>query len=327
LLKSLDFLIYRARYSAEVAGPAILLLLSAILLYSGVLFPQALPAGFSSAEQLLGQALLLILTPPFLVTYLILAQRRSIGFAERLVDSRLLTADPAEWLQSLRGRTVLIGTLTGFLFGLFMNLPLEWRSDFSTLGIQIQSIAVGQIFLWSLVGLVLTYRLHTAICFYKTGKAVPIDLYETRKYSPFARNGLDDVFGITVLLVLATVQSLDVQFRLENYITAWVIAFPAGASLLILPMLSLQRRLLAHKKEFLAEMHRQVADASRVAEPDSLAQIELLMQHRDRIQHTSAWPIDLSIATRLILYIIIPPLAWLGAAAVEVGLDRVLGSP
>jgi hypothetical protein len=92
-------------------------------------------------------------------------------------------------------------------------------------------------------------------------------------------------------------------------------------------MLSLQRRLLAHKKEFLQEMHRQVSDASRLIEPDSLAQIELLMQHRDRIQHTSAWPIDFSIASRLILYIVIPPLAWLGAAVVEVGLDKILGSP
>ena len=178
-----------------------------------------------------------------------------------------------------------------------------------------------------MVGLVLTYRLHTALCFYKKGKDVPVDLYDKSKYEPFARNGLDDVFGITVLLVLTILQSLDARFRLGNYVTAWVIAFPAAVSLLILPMLSLHRRLLAHKREFLGEMHRQVADASRVMEPNSLTQIELLMQHRDRVRHTSAWPIDMSIASRLILYIIIPPLAWLGAAIVEMGLDKILNGP
>jgi len=52
----------------------------------------------------------------------------------------------------------------------------------------------------------------------------------------------------------------------------------------------------------------------------------LLIQHRDRIAHTSAWPIDMSITTRLILYIVIPPIAWFGAAIVEIGLDRILGS-
>ena len=325
-MKSLDFLIYGARYSAEIAGPVVLLLLSVMFLYSGALFPESLPEYFSSSSQLLGQVLLLTLTPAFLVSYFIIAQRRSVRFAERLIASRLVNSDPAEWVQKIRGRTVLLGVLIGFLYGLLLNVPSEWRNSFGSLSLQVQSIIVGQVILWTIVGLVLTYRLHTAWQFYRKGKVVPIDLYDTSKYGPFARNGLDDVFGITMLLVLATLQSLDAQFRLVNYITAWFIAFPAAASLLILPMLSLQRRLLAHKREFLQEMHRQVSNASRVAEPDSLAQVELLMQHRDRIQRTSAWPIDLSIASRLILYIVIPPLAWVGAAVVEVGLDRILAS-
>ncbi len=326
-MKSLDFLIYKSRYSAEVAGPLILLLLSAMFLYSGALIPDSLPEDFSSSSQLLGQVLLLTLTPAFLVTYLIIAQRRSVRFAERLVASRLITSESAEWVQKIRGRTVLSGVLFGFLYGLLLNVPAEWRNSFASLGLQVQSIIIGQVIVWTIVGLVLTYRLHTAWRFYTKGKVVQINLYETSKYVPFARNGLDDVFGITILLVLATLQSLDAQFRLANYITAWIIAFPAAASLLILPMLSLQRRLLAHKKEFLQEMNRQVSDAARVVGPDSLTQIELLMQHRDRIQHTSAWPIDLSIASRLMLYLVIPPLAWLGAAIVEVGLDKILGSP
>ena len=326
-MKGLDFLIYRARYTAEIVGPLVLLLLSALFLYSGALFSESVPEFYSSSEELLGQVLLLILTPAFLVTYIVVAQRRSIRFADRLVASHLVSSDPADWLQKIAGRSVLFGVIVGFLYGVGFNLLPEWRNSFGSLGFQVQSIVIGQVLLWTLVGLVLTYRIHTALCFYKKGKAVPVDLYDTSKYEPFARNGLDDVFGITVLLVLTVLQALDAEFRLGNYIYAWIVAFPAAASLLILPMLSLHRRLLAHKKEFLEEMHRQVADASRVAEPDSLIQIELLMQHRDRVRHASAWPIDLSIAFRLILFIIIPPLAWLGAAFVELGLDRILTDP
>ncbi len=326
-MKGLDFLIYRARYTAEIVGPVVLLLLSALFLYSGALFSASVPEFYSSSEELLGQVLLLILTPAFLVTYLVVAQRRSVGFADRLIASHLVSSDPADWLQKIAGRTVLLGAIVGFLYGLLFNLLPEWRNSFGSLGFQVQSIAIGQLVLWTLVGVVLTYRIHTALCFYKKGKVVPVDLYDTSKFDPFARNGLDDVFGITVLLVLTILQSLDAEFRLGNYIYAWIVAFPAAASLLVLPMLSLHRRLLAHKKEFLEELHRQVADASRVAEPDSLTRIELLMQHRDRVRHTSTWPIDLSIAFRLILFIIIPPLAWLGAAFVELGLDRILSGP
>ncbi len=295
--------------------------------YSGALFPESIPKYFSSLNEVTGQALLIILTPAFLVSYLIVAQRRSLGFADKLVASRLTTSDPAKWLQEIPGRIVLLGALIGLLYGLLFNVPADWRKSFGSLEFLVQSIVIGQVILWTMVGLVLTYRLHTAWCFYQKGKVVPIDLYDTSKYGPFARNGLDDVFGITMLLVLAMLQSLDARFRLANYVHAWIIAFPAAASLLVLPMLSLQRRLSAHKMELLEVMQHQVSEASRLAEPESLARIELLLQHRDRIQHTSAWPMDLSIASRLILYIVIPPLAWLGAAVVEVGLDRILGSP
>ena len=129
-----------------------LVLLSAMFLYSGVLFPEAIPDVFSSPDEMLGQALLLILVPSFLITYLILAQRRSMGFANRLVGSHVVTSDPANWLQEIRGRTVLIGTLLGLLYGVFLNLPDEWRNNFLDLGYQIQSIIVGQAIVWTSVG-------------------------------------------------------------------------------------------------------------------------------------------------------------------------------
>ena len=62
-MKSLDFLIYKARYTAEILGPVCFVLLSVMFLYSGALFPESIPDAFSSSEELLGQVLLLILTP------------------------------------------------------------------------------------------------------------------------------------------------------------------------------------------------------------------------------------------------------------------------
>jgi hypothetical protein len=324
-VKGLDFLVYRARFAAEILGVASFLVLGAMFFYSGALFPETLPDGFSSSIELQGQVLLLVLTPTFLLVYLIVAQRRSVRCGEKLVANHVVSADPAEWLRKIRIGTLLIGVCVGFLYGLLMNVPAEWRNSFASLDFQVQSIVIGQVLLWTLIGFALAYRLHTAWCFYKQGKSVRIDVYDTVKYELFARHGLDDVFAITVLLVLATLQSLDAQFRLYNYVTAWIVAFPAAASLLILPMLSLQRRLLAHKEEFLEEMNRQVSSVARVVEPNSLAQLELLMQHRDRVRHASAWPIDLSFVSRLLVYIVIPPLAWLGAAFVEVAVDRILG--
>jgi len=51
-LKGLDFLIYRARYTAEIIGLLVLLLLSALFLFSGALFSESVPAAYSSSEEL-----------------------------------------------------------------------------------------------------------------------------------------------------------------------------------------------------------------------------------------------------------------------------------
>ena len=56
----------------------------------------------------MGQALLITLTPAFLITYLIIAQRRSVGFADRLVTSGLVSSDPAEWLRKIDARIVVV---------------------------------------------------------------------------------------------------------------------------------------------------------------------------------------------------------------------------
>lgn len=140
--------------------------MSALFLYSGALFRKSIPAAYSSSEELLGQVLLLILIPAFLVTYLIVAQRRLVRFADKLVASNPVSSDPADTLQKIAGRTVLLGLILGFLYGLLINVPAEWRNSFGTLGFQVQSILIGQVFLWTLIGLVLSYRLHTALSFY-----------------------------------------------------------------------------------------------------------------------------------------------------------------
>ena len=47
------------------------------------------------------------------------------------------------------------------------------------------------------------------------------------------------------------------------------------------------------------------------------AGLESLTSHIDRIRGMSSWPVDVGLAARVFGYVIIPPLAWVGAALVE----------
>jgi hypothetical protein len=47
------------------------------------------------------------------------------------------------------------------------------------------------------------------------------------------------------------------------------------------------------------------------------ATLETITAHIDRVRAMPNWPIDVQTVTRVFAYVIIPPLAWVGAALVE----------
>ena len=323
-MRLLDYFIYSARYAAPIASLSSLTLLTILFFVSGTFQPEILPEFYSTFEQLLGTVLLLILIPAFLLVFLISGQRRSMRYAQELSNDGTSDQGPEVWLRPINARVPLVGAGLGLLYALIANTPLSWLADFVSSDSETRSIVIGQAVLWTLVGLTLSYRLHTAFAYNKLGRTVRLDLLDTRKVAPFAKNGVDDVLAIALLLVLSTTQSLDAQFRFENYAAAMLIALPAAVFLLVLPMFSIHRRLVRERAEYLEEMARQIASASRELAPENIRQLELLMQHRDRIGDTLTLPLDWRIYSRLAFYVILPPIAWLGAAFVEFGVDRFL---
>jgi hypothetical protein len=170
----------------------------------------------------------------------------------------------------------------------------------------------------------LSFRLHTAFCFNKIGRTAHIDLLDVHRYEPFARNGVNDVMAIALLFVLSTLQSLDAQFRFENYSMAILVGLPAAIFLFVWPMLSIHLRLARRRAESVAELDRMVAAAPHDPDPDSIRRLELLLQHRDRIRDAATWPIDWATYSRVAVYFVLPPIAWLGGAYVEYWLGRIL---
>jgi hypothetical protein len=55
-----------------------------------------------------------------------------------------------------------------------------------------------------------------------------------------------------------------------------------------------------------------------------MEQLENLLQRRERVLAASTWPMDVGTLRRFVFYIIISPLAWVGAALVESLLEGFL---
>ena len=151
-----------------------------------------------------------------------------------------------------------------------------------------------------------------------------IDLLATDRLAPFARAGMLGVFLTMGGLAITPLQALDAQFRLENYLWAIIFALPAAATLLLLPMWGIHRRLQEEKAHALGEIDAAIDAADHGLDDAALNRLNALTMRRTLLKGVHEWPLDVKAVTRVGFYLIIPPLAWVAAALVEMALERAL---
>ena len=312
------FLKYRA--SPWLIALALASVSTGALLAADGFSPEALPRSFSTQPQLVGINLVLILMPAYLVWAWGIAHRRShvlIGTLDPSGEGQRAMKLPQLW--------VWIGLFVGGCYAIFFNLPVSSVAQMLEGGHLLTTLVVLMVAMWLWVGALLASRIHTALVLRKLGRSVPIDPYRQTNLEPFAKNGLGDVLLTVGALVLTALQSMDAEFRYQNYMYALIVAVPAAATLLLLPMTTVRGRLRQRKREELAKLEELIAASSKRLEPEPMARLELLMQRRDRVLALRTWPFNVSVVYRLVIYGVIPPIAWTAAALVEVMLEGMLG--
>jgi hypothetical protein len=313
-----QYFVFHWRHSAWASALFVLIFNAVLYTSTGLISTDPSTLGFSSQMQLVGMVLLLTLIPMWLLGCFIVTQRHSLAMARRL-DPNL-----AQSILNFPKRQVLMGVGGGLAYALAFNVPL-YQIDLVLAGNGAMiSVFIGQLIVWMCVGFLLSIRLYVGKLFYHLGKTIKISIFEQSSLEPFARVGMLDVVIVVGGLAIAVVQSIDAQFRIENYAAALVVAGPAGTALLVRPMWSLHRRLAQRKQKLLEEVRLQIGMASEQSSAADTAVLESLLQRRDRIKAIPTWPLDIAIWRRLFFYVLIPPLAWSGAALVEMVIDKFL---
>lgn len=310
------------------AAGALLAVLAGFFWLTGALQPTAIPDYASSPRQITGMALMLILVPAYLVGAASLAQRRSLALVEetreRLAEPGAADAAAGAIRSGLR-RTWKLGIASGFLMGLLNTNPLEvLRSEVPILE---GSISFGQVLMWCLIGLLLGVRISAARAFRRIADTVELDVLRPDRLKSIARSGVVDVAIIAGALLITPLQSLDAEFRWYNYQFGLLVGLPAAAFFLVWPIQPLHRRNRADRDARLGGLERQIhaLGSAAPATPETSARLEALLAHRDRLRSVSTWPLSTGLLSRVVLYLVIPPVAWAGAALVERVVDRALG--
>ena len=314
------------RFPATTSGAVLLCILVLWFAAMGALSPEELPHYAQSRREVIGMALMLILLPPYLVAVSIVTRRLSLRLVDELepLSRRPQDCDRARRaIQNGWKRALLPGALLGVVLGLANTSSIDAFTTTVAAHVHI-ALMSGQMLLWLLIGLLLAIRFVASRGFRRLGEVLDFELFRLDQLKPLARSGLLDMVMIAGALALSPLQALDAEFRWYNYQYGLFVAVFASGLLVIWPLLPIHRRIRAEKARQLAHVERLLADEGSASTTAELSRLETLLAHRDRLKNLRPWLFSTDLVSRFLLYLISPPLAWVGAAIVERFVDRIL---
>ena len=283
------------------------------LLWSGVAdarLSSLLPEG-----QILGTVIMFTLLPPYLLA-MICYQYRVTQVVLATVSPIALAAD----IEQIRAQLMRIGPIAwlvvfcGAAFGLWQNSYIVDALRYNEPLTALDAAFVGaNCLVWALVSLLLCWRIACSRRMAQMSMKIQLDLYRLDLLRPLARIATTDVLIVAGAMALMPLQSLDAEFRIWNYQWGLIIGVPALIGLFLIPLWGLRGRIAELKADRVAALQARFEDI----DPTNVEQLELHSAHIDRIASLPTWPIDLRVVTRVFVYLVIPPLAWVASALVE----------
>lgn len=210
--------------------------------------------------------------------------------------------------------TVLAG---GFGAAIAHNLAIAFRNGFERDLSDGLAIMAGGTLTWVVLTLVIFALIDNARLFHRLARRVRLNPLSPERLHPFAL--------VAVLSTLALVGA-QAAFPILIFDATDAISFIPGLIatmvpmfvLAVLPVWPLHVRLQAAKRELLAGVNARIALASAPGSAaGDIVTLAPLLTWRREVVALPDWPFDTGIFGRLVLYLIIPPLTWVGAALIQ----------
>lgn len=180
--------------------------------------------------------------------------------------------------------------------------------------------------IWVVMTFVIASLISNAMLFNRLSQRVHVDLLNTRSLAPFAAVAVS-----STLAVIGAQAAFPILIFAEqmNPLTFAPGLLATGVPMLLLffwPIWPVHRRLHQSKRQELERLDGEIARSPRPALDDleGLSELNGKLSYRREIEAVSEWPFDGGALSRLLLYLIIPPLTWVGAALIEILVDSAL---
>ena len=190
--------------------------------------------------------------------------------------------------------------------------------------------ALGTLMVWIVMTTVIVMLIQQNVLFGRLGRNnARLSLLETGTLLPFARVSIISSLAIIGALALFPLIGFESGLNLAESLPGVIAVLVPLVVMFVIPVWPVHQRLSAMKAAELAALTDKIGGYLNVnggvdLEPENLQQLSPLLSYRREIAEVSTWPFDIGNLTTLMLYLIIPPMTWIGAALIENLVDSLL---
>ncbi len=187
------------------------------------------------------------------------------------------------------------------------------------------ALVLGAELVWIVMMFVVAALLDNARLFNRLSAYTRIDLIDTSRLTAFARVAV----ASTLALIGAQAAFPVMWVSPDSSAVAMVPGLIATAIpmffLFALPVWPIHRALAAAKSSELRRINERLRSERLVTDgATDFAPLNELLIYRREIAQVSDWPFNAGVATRLVFYLVIPPLTWVAAGLIDVLIERMV---
>ncbi|MEZ5558177.1 MAG: hypothetical protein R3E86_06470 [Pseudomonadales bacterium] len=212
-----------------------------------------------------------------------------------------------------------LGNLAWILQSLMLfGSPAEFFHQVSE-SAAVAAVVLGTVLVWNVMTLVLGALIDSARLFGHVARYARVELLDPARLRPFANIAVLSTLSIIGAQAAFPIMLLQSELDSAAFVPGFIATSVPLVLLAVLPVWPVHARIAAAKQALLETLNQRIAElpAPDPRRPESLARLAPLLTYRREILQAPEWPFDMGNLTRLGLYLIIPPLTWIGAALIE----------
>ena len=216
----------------------------------------------------------------------------------------------------------------GLFFGLAHNLLLT--SDDTLFGSLSSARTALPVFItqliWPFMLALISSLIEIAMIFRRLARTLPVDPLIARTLTPIGSVAVSTTLAIVGAQAAFPLMFLDPDLHPFTFVPGLIGTSISMLFIFMLPVWPAHRRLAAAKRAALyqADWELQTLRRGGASSRNDYATLQPMLTYRREVNDAPEWPFDTSVVGRLLLYLIIPPLTWVGAALIEILVDTAI---